>query len=85
MQKEKNSKIDVNNVRDYQSKNEFLRRASAGDIAGVMDELKVFQSILSKDLPPERYNGILDLRYVIFYQNATSNEIKSALVKCVQN
>lgn len=45
-----------------------------------MDILKIFQSILSKQLPPERSQGIMNLLYICFYTDATTEEIESALV-----
>lgn len=52
-------------------------------LALVMGKLKELQTILSKELPPERYNGIMDLFYIIHNPKSTSEEIESSLVKCV--
>lgn len=44
------------------------------------DAMKIIQSTFSRKLPSERYNGIMNLNYVILNPNATSEEIESALV-----
>lgn len=70
--------INENHVREYHSIN--LRNSTATDIAITMDDLKIFQSILSRELPSERYDGYINLSYILLYSNATSEEIKSSLV-----
>lgn len=45
---------------------------------------KIVQLILSKEFPPERYMGIINLMYATAYPNATTNEIESALVQYMQ-
>lgn len=72
------TKIDENQVREYHS----LGNSSATDIAIAMDELKILQSILSRQLPSERYNGYINLIYILLYPNATSTEIEGSLVMC---
>lgn len=57
---------------------------SADEAAGLIDRLKILQAVWSKHLSPERYNGIIDLLYVTFYPNATTNEIENALVKYIK-
>lgn len=45
-----------------------------------LDIDKILQSALSKQFPPERYNGIINLFYINFNPNATSEEIASVAV-----
>lgn len=44
------------------------------------DFLKMAETIWSKQLPPERYNGIINLEFALVNPNATKDEIASALV-----
>lgn len=44
------------------------------------DSMKIFQSSYSEKLPSERYNGMMNLFYILFNLNATTEEIESALV-----
>lgn len=74
------TKVDESIVREYHSLH--LRNSSATDIAIAIDDLKIFQSILSRQLPPERYDGLINLIYVLRYPNATSAEIEGSLVMC---
>lgn len=78
--KEKNSKIDVNQVKDHFSTNPYFGSASALEIAIKLENVKALQSIFSKRLPAERYNGIINLLYINLYRNATSEEVESTLV-----
>lgn len=48
--------------------------------AEIIDYLRVFQSILAQELPPKQYNGIMNVEYILHYENATSEEIESTLV-----
>lgn len=76
----KNQKVDVSKIKDlYTTEPEFKR--SDGDIAMEIDDLKIFESILSKQFPSERYNGMVNLLYVLTNPKATSEEIQSALVR----
>lgn len=45
-----------------------------------IDDLKIDTLFLSKHLPLERYNGIINFFYVLIYPNATSEEVESVLV-----
>lgn len=45
-----------------------------------LDNYKILQSTLSKQFPPERYNGIVNLFYVNFNPNATAEELASVVV-----
>lgn len=76
------SKIDVNGVRKYKSVDRFgnATSMSAEEAIGWIEYLKIFQIDLSKQLPPERYNGIINLIYITLYPNATRNEIEGGLV-----
>lgn len=75
------TKIDENKVREYHTL--YYQNSSATEIATIMDELKIYQAILSRQLPSERYNEFLNFVYILLYPNATSEEIKIALVMCV--
>lgn len=76
-------------MKEFQSKIYNLRNETtthrAVTEAFVVDYLKVAQSILSKQLPAERYNGIINLEYVLAYPNATTDETESALVTCINH
>lgn len=76
--KEKNSKIDVHQVNDFHSNGSIFNSSRAELIT--LENLKVLESILSKQLPPKQYNGIVNLCYMIYNPNATSEEIESVLV-----
>lgn len=78
--KVKNSKIDMKQLRDFHSTDPYFIKADGKDIAFKMDEVKECQSILSKELPPERYNGIINLIYIFNNPKATSEEIEYTLV-----
>lgn len=78
--KENNSTIDVNQVRDFFSKNS---RSSAGNIAIRYETLKIFLQILSGQFPPERYNGVVNVMFVGAFDFATTDEIQSALVNFI--
>lgn len=80
MAKDKNTKIDVNQVKDFHSSDAFIKQMTDLETAIRMEHVKILESILSKDLPPERYTGILNLFYVFINRNATTEEIESALV-----
>lgn len=49
-------------------------------LVGIIETLKVIQSILAQNMPAERYNGLINLCFVLYYPNVTSEEIESALV-----
>lgn len=68
------SKIDINDIRNFQSHYQSIGYEIR------IDGLRIFQAILSKELPPEQYNGIVNVEYAIVCENATSDEIGSALV-----
>lgn len=77
--KEANSKIDVRQVEHFYSTNDF---GGFGESKAIrVDYLKIFQSILSKQFPPERYNGVVNVIFASAYSYATTEEI-SALVNC---
>lgn len=59
---------DLSNLNNKKSQIEMLENA------------KILESILSKRLPPQRYNGFVNMWYAMFCRNATSEEIQSALV-----
>lgn len=75
--KHANSKIDADYMKIVHSR---YNGSSVTDVAVEMDKVKILQSILSKHLPPERYNGLINLFYLFKNPNATSTEISSALV-----
>lgn len=76
--KQNNTKIDVNSLKEFYSSKESFQRNSAG--ASAIEYYKILESTLSKQLPPERYNGIINLFYILLYPDATSEEIASTLV-----
>lgn len=83
--KEKGSKIDVTRLREFHSTNDNFKKINNIQIAKIMEMLKEYQSYLSKELPSERYNGIINLLYIIYNPKATSDQIESALVMCNSN
>lgn len=74
--KEQNIKIDVNQVKNYSSN--FNLAWTHEQLA--LDSLKISQAILSKQFPPERYNGVVNLLFACMFNSATTEEIQSALV-----
>lgn len=82
--KAEESKIDVNSVKEFFNSITYvhLKGQSSAKIPIIMEEQKIFHSFLSKQLPPERYNGLVNWCYIFLYENATSEEIEGALVMC---
>lgn len=72
------SKIDSNRLKEFHSTNP--PNARGVEIAERMELVKEIQSVLSKDLLPERYNGLINMDYIFKNPNATSEEIQSVLV-----
>lgn len=79
--KHENSKFDVEYMKNFHS---ICNETNVTSIAVEMDKVKIVQSILSKQLPPERYNGLINLLYIFKNPNVTSVEITSALVMCAK-
>ena len=75
----------MNQVKDYYSKDSILKLENAEKITVEMDRLKTLQTILSKEMPPERYNGIINVNYILLNHYSTSEEIESSLVMNVKN
>lgn len=59
---------------------DFMVRSKEVEDYKILDNLKILQTILLTQLPPERSNGIVNLVYVA-RPSATCQEIQSALVK----
>lgn len=74
---ERNSKIDVNQVKNFSSKDPSRSTVLK---AIYIDYLRISQKILSKQLQSERYNGVVNLLFVCIVDYATTEEIRSALV-----
>lgn len=45
-----------------------------------LEYYKIGQTILSKQFPSDRYNGIINMFYIYLNHNATSEEIQNVLV-----
>lgn len=77
-----NVTIDVENVKEFHS---LLNMQRASNVAWsevrCIDHVKLLQLILSKNVPPERYNGIINLYFALAHSNATSREIENAVVR----
>lgn len=69
--KGENLKIDVDAVKE---------RSKTLPEYKLVDNIKILQSIFSRQLPSERFNGIINLIYAS-RPSATHKEIESALVK----
>lgn len=81
--KQNNEKIDVNGLKEFYSLKESYHHGAPGmDYIQKLDYYKIVASTLSKQLPAERYNGIINLYYIILYPNATPDEIANTLVSC---
>lgn len=74
LQTETRTKVNVKLVNDPKFK------VYGKGYAEIIDYLRVFQSILAQELPPKQYNGIMNVEYILHYENATSEEIESTLV-----
>lgn len=72
----------MDNVKEFHS---FLNERRALNLSWsegrCIDYVKLLHLILSKNIPPERYNGIINLYFALAHSNATTEQIKSALVK----
>lgn len=77
---EKNSDIDVNQVKNIDYYVFYDRNYVDQKTKLACDSMKMIQSTFSKKLPAERYNGIMNVYYVILNPNATTDEITTALV-----
>lgn len=77
---EKNSTIDVEYVKYIHSVS-YQPWENITDLAVTMDNVEILRLVLSKQLPAERYNGLINLFYIFENPNATLTEITSALVK----
>lgn len=66
-----NDKIDMDAVKE---------RSKTLPEHKMIDNIKIIQSIFSRQLPPERFNGLINLIYAS-RPSATPKEIESALVK----
>lgn len=53
------------------------------DGARPLDYLNILQSILSKKMQPERFNGILLLKYVLRIPNTKYSDVENALVNII--
>lgn len=78
--KTKNATIDEKMMRDHYSSDSYLKLFRPSYMKYKMDFYKIKQSILSRQLPPERYNGVMNVIYIVLNPNATTEEIESALV-----
>ena len=67
-------------MKDYYSKDFHSKPENKEEIAMQLDNLKIMQKILSRQMQPKQYNGIINLSYIILNRNATSEEIASTLV-----
>lgn len=65
-----NATIDVNTMKDH---------SKVVPEHKLIDNVKIFQTLLLKQLPAERCNGLINLIYAT-RPNATESEIQSALV-----
>lgn len=57
-------------------------RKDATENGMIFNYVDVLQTLLSKELPPEQVNGIINLK-LMTRRNATDNEIENALVSCL--
>lgn len=73
--KDENMKIDVSAI---------VERSKALPEYKLIDNIKILQSIFSRELPPERFNGLINLIYST-RPSAATKEIENALVKQTQN
>lgn len=49
-------------------------------MVGIIENLQMIQVVLSQHMPAERYNGLMNLCFLLYYPNVTSEEIESTLV-----
>lgn len=66
------SGITVSNVKDYLSDYQVVEY-------DLIDKADILRTILLRELPPERFNGVLSLA-LAFRLDATDSEIEKALV-----
>lgn len=81
--KEKNATIDVESVRVFQS-SLFERANMKSLLAQHIDHMKAFHTKLSKEVPAERLNGVMNFYLIIAYPNATTEEVKIVLVTIIR-
>lgn len=49
------------------------------------DMMKISQTAFSRKLPSKRYNGVVNLYYIVYNPNATTEEIDIAMVIFIRN
>lgn len=81
-QKQNNTKLYVNDTEYLYSMNANDLKPGYRKLPEILDTYKMLESILSKQFPSERYNGIVNMFYVSANPNATSEEIASVVVSC---
>lgn len=78
----KNSKIDVNQIKIWNHQKDGFLDVSYNELSKMhIEQMKIGQIVISKELPSERYNGIYNMHYIILNHNATTDEIDMALVR----
>lgn len=82
-----NSELDVEYMQNFYLKNypKITSDFRIADLAVEMDDVKILQELFGKQMPPERYNGLINLLYVFKNANSTMTEITIALVNAPRN
>lgn len=85
LSEEKSAKIDVDQIKNYNRTVdsiliEYLNCSYDELIRMELDHEKIFPAAYLKELPSERYNGIINANYMILNPNATTSEIDMTLV-----
>lgn len=80
---EKNAHIDVSSVRNLNYSIIFQADGNNSNQKAKLlcDHMKIYQSMYSKRFPSKRYDGIMNVYYIILNPDATTNEINIALVR----
>lgn len=82
-----NSKIDIEYMKNFYSEYYPITEYSplrVRDIAMYMDDVKILQDVFAMQMPPERYDGLINLLFIFKNANATTTEITIALVMCAK-
>lgn len=75
------SKIDANSITSYVASIFGDDEVSVEDTKSYIEEMKIYHSILSKQVPSETATGMMNLVYVLHCVNATTEDVENAVVK----
>lgn len=79
--RDENSKITVQTMKDFLLSLKVVFSRSSGKQQNAIDSVKTVETTLSTQLPPKRYNGLMNLMRLFCNPDAPTEEIEKSLVK----